>query len=236
MDATTIERAIQQLKQNILNRMHHETLFQHLGEPTLLDRQLFFLLLPKLNGEAWQANVETAALSVGIVHASLAEHAKINEQEITKEQQLTVLSGDYYSGRYYQILAHTGNIRMIKALSNAIVKRSEKTVPLLELQTTTFEQWLDAVSTIEVALIETFYDVYDDYVKYKALMIDTLTAARLIEILAVVKVGQAKYVPDFITAEMLEELIAQFKVTIEQQMQRLQLDEQLRLKINDFVR
>lgn len=236
MDATTIERAIQQLKQNILNRMHHETLFQHLGEPTLLDRQLFFLLLPKLNGEAWEANIETAALSVGIVHASLAEHAKINEQEITKEQQLTVLSGDYYSGRYYQILAHTGNIRMIKALSNAIVKRSEKTVPLLELQTTTFEQWLDAVSTIEVALIETFYDVYDDYVKYKALMIDTLTAARLIEILAVVKVGQAKYVPDFITAEMLEELIAQFKVTIEQQMQRLQLDEQLRLKINDFVR
>ena len=235
MDATTIERAIQQLKQNIINSMHHGTLFQHLGEPILLERQLFFLLLPKLNGEAWQANVETAALSVGIVHASLAEHAKINEQEITKEQQLTVLSGDYYSGRYYQILAHAGDIKMIKALSNAIVERSEKTVQVLELQTTTLEQWLEAITTIEVALIEAFYERYD-FAKYKALMLDTLTAARLIEILAMMRTGQAKYVPPFVTAPKIEWLLAQLLPSIEQKVKSLSIDEQLQLKICEFVR
>lgn len=236
MDATTIERAIQQLKEKILDSIHHETLFQYLDEPTLLNRQLFFLLLPKLNGEVWQANIDVAALSVGIVHASLAEHAKINEQEITKEQQLTVLSGDYYSGRYYQILAHTGEIRLIKALSNAIVKRSEKTVQVLELQTTTLEQWLDAISIIEVALIEAFYEGYDEFLKYKALMVDTLTAARLTEILSFINTGQAKYVPDFINAPIIERLVERMIESVEQQMQRLQLDKQLQLIINGFLR
>lgn len=158
MDVTTIERAIRQLKQNILNNIHHETLFQHLGEPTLLDQQLFFLILPKLNGEKWDQSVETAVISAGVVHASLAEHAKINEEEITKEQQLTVLSGDFYSGRYYQVLAHAQNVQLIKLLSKAVVKRSEKTIALIEAQVSTLESWVEAITVIETALIESFYE------------------------------------------------------------------------------
>ena len=226
MDATTIERAIQQLKQNILNSMHHETLFQHLGEPRLLDRQLFFLLLPKLNGEAWQANVETAALSVGIVHASLAEHAKINEQEITKDQQLTVLSGDYYSGRYYQLLAHKGDIRMIKALSQAIVKRSEQTVYVLEHQTTSVEEWTHAVVTIEIELLRAFYETYR-FERYLPLMENALSAAKLRDKLTSVQMGQVDLVPSFVSADILEQKISKLHIIVRQQIEQMQLPEAL---------
>lgn len=233
MDATTIERAIQQLKQNILNSMHHETLFQHLGEPTLLDRQLFFLLLPKLSGEAWQANVETAALSVGIVHASLAEHAKINEQEITKEQQLTVLSGDFYSGRYYQLLAHAGDIRMIKALSQAIVKRSEQTVYVLEHQSTSVEEWVEAVAAIEIELLCAFYKTYC-YEQYLPLLTNALTAAKLKDKLTLLQAGQGVLVPNFVSADLLEQKIASLQITVHQQMEQMQLPKALAVAIEQL--
>lgn len=233
MDATTIERAIQQLKQNILDSMHHETLFRYLGEPTLLDRQLFFLLLPKLNGEAWQANVETAALSVGIVHASLAEHAKINEQEITKEQQLTVLSGDFYSGRYYQLLAHAGDIRMIKALSQAIVKRSEQTVYVLEHQATSFEEWVEAVASIEIELLCAFYKTIG-FEHYLPLLTNALTAAKLHDKLTSLQAGQGELVSNIVSVNLLEQKISMLQTTARQQMEHMQLSEALSAAIEQL--
>lgn len=179
MDATTIGQAVGQLKTYILDNIRHNTLLKYTGTPLLNEKQLFFLLLPKLNGEVWTEETTTSAMTVGIVHASLAEHDKIHETDATsKEQQLTVLSGDYYSGRYYQLLAQTGNIELIRRLSEAIVDRCEHEITVYEREGRNFQDWVDVLTVIETALIERFFYVYQ-FDEYLEVMQEALTVARL---------------------------------------------------------
>ena len=103
MIAAQINNEVQALKLNIYNEIHHRILLKNTGIPFLKDEQLFFMLLPFLQGEKYDDVMKACVSSVGIVHASLEEHEKIKELSAEdKEQQLTVLSGDYYSGRYYE--------------------------------------------------------------------------------------------------------------------------------------
>ena len=190
MDATTIGQAVGQFKISILDSIRHNTLLKYTGTPLLNEQQLFFLLLPKLNGEAWNHDITKSAVTVGIVHSSLAEHDKIHATNAeSKEQQLTVLSGDYYSGRYYQLLAQMENITLISQLSKAIVARCEHEITVYEKQTRTFCEWIDSLTVIETALIERFYHVYQ-YDQYKTLMQQTLIITRLKRELANLMQGQ----------------------------------------------
>lgn len=179
MNGTYILQAIQQLKESIYMRVRHRTLLRYTGDPVIDENQLFFLVLPFLNGELWDTDVQNSAVTVGIVHSSLFEHDKIQEKNATsKEQQLTVLSGDYYSGRYYEILAHTGNIVLIQKLSQGIIERCEQEVTVYEHTYRPFEQWIDAMRIIETTLIQKFYEVYK-FTAYEQIMLDTLTIARI---------------------------------------------------------
>ena len=195
MDATTIGQAVGQLKTYILDTIQHNTLLKYTGTPLLNEKQLFFLLLPKLNGQAWTDDTMTSAMTVGIVHASLAEHDKIHETNATsKQQQLTVLSGDYYSGRYYQLLAQSGNIELIRKLSEAIVDRCEHEITVYEREGRSFDDWVKDLTVIETALIERFFYVYQ-FDGYLEVMQEALTAARLNrELEALVKEEPSVYV------------------------------------------
>lgn len=161
MDATYIQQSIEQLKTNIFLHVRHRTLLQYTGNPVLDENQLFYLLLPLLNGEKWNEQTDESAITVGIVHASLFEHEKISEKNaVSKEQQLTVLSGDYYSGRYYEILARSGNISLIRQLSEGIANRCEHQMRVYESKQYTIQKWYEAISVIQTELIKRFYQVY----------------------------------------------------------------------------
>lgn len=161
MNATSITQSVQALKSNILQHVHHRALLQNVGQPTLQEEQLFFIQLPFLNGALMNDEHQISAVTVGIVHASLTEHEKVKEVEATsKEQQLLVLSGDYYSGRYYQLLAQTGNILLIQKLSEGIVKRCEHQIRVYEPQKRSLEQWIESLMIIESELIAQYYNVY----------------------------------------------------------------------------
>ena len=59
-----------------------------------------------LNGERWTDRMNTAAIAVGAVHAAFDAHDAIDVSDATStQQQLTVLSGDYFSGIHYRLLA-----------------------------------------------------------------------------------------------------------------------------------
>lgn len=181
MSATAITQSIQTLQSNIFKHVRHRALRQNVGEPTLKQEQLFFIQLPFLNGELFNEDRMISATTVGIVHASLFEHEKIKEYDATsKEQQLTVLSGDYYSGRYYQLLAQSGNILLIQKLSKGIVNRCEHQIKIYENSQRSLQQWIDSLSVIECELITQFYDVYQ-FKHYVEIMNKTLTFMRLKE-------------------------------------------------------
>ena len=57
-------------------------------------------------GRSGQIVLHTAAIAVGAVHAAFDAHDTIDVSDATsKQQQLTVLSGDHFSGIHYRLLA-----------------------------------------------------------------------------------------------------------------------------------
>ena len=193
MSATSIIQSIQALQSNIFMHVRHRALLQNVGEPTLKQEQLFFIQLPFLNGEQVNEDRIMSATTVGIVHASLLEHEKIKEYNATsKSQQLTVLSGDYYSGRYYQLLAQTENILLIQKLSKGIVTRCEHQIKLYEPLEQSLQEWIESLTVIECELIAQFYDVYQ-FTRYKTIMTKTLTYLRLLEEHSNILRGQESY-------------------------------------------
>ncbi|MFJ3388942.1 heptaprenyl diphosphate synthase component 1 [Lysinibacillus sp. NPDC086135] len=167
MNATYIQNSIAQLKTEIFMDVRHRTLQKYTGLPVLDENQLFYLLVPFFNGEEWQQDEREAAITVGIVYAALAAHDHIKELDATsKEQQLTVLAGDFYSGRYYEILAMSGNVAMILNLSQGIVARCEHQIKVYEAEKRSIEQWFASITNIESGLISKFFELYSfrDYI------------------------------------------------------------------------
>lgn len=164
MNASQIIESMNDLKTNIYNEIHHRILLEHTGQPILRDEQLFFMLLPFFGSAKIQDDMKSFVTSVGIVHASLDEHEKIKEMNSNeKQQQLLVLSGDYYSGRYYELLAKFGNIELIGHLSSGIVARNEQQIKLYEQQELSIDEWLHYLKVIESELIIEFYQSIKRY-------------------------------------------------------------------------
>ena len=190
MIAVQINNEVQALKQNIYNEIHHRILLKNTGMPFLKDEQLFFMLLPFLQGKKYDDAMKASVSSVGIVHASLEEHEKIKEHSAEdKEQQLTVLSGDYYSGRYYEILAHTKNISLIYHLSTGIVARCEQQIRLYESHILTVEDWIHYITVIESELIVQFYYSIQAQ-QFINIAKQALTIGRLTEVIDLLKNGE----------------------------------------------
>lgn len=218
MSATSITQSVRTLQSNIYEHVHHRALLQNVGQPTLQEEQLFFIQLPFLNGTPMNAEQMTSAVAVGIVHASLREHEKVKETAATsKEQQLTVLSGDYYSGRYYQILAKTGNIALIQKLSQGIIERCENQVRIYE-EPRELVDWIDSLMVIESKLIAQFYTVYG-FTNYVDLMKRTLTVIRLQQELTALQQGAPCFLQRAFTLNEQATTLATFCEALEQQLQ-----------------
>jgi len=190
MNATYIQNSIAQLKTEIFMDVRHRTLQKYTGLPVLDENQLFYLLVPFFNGEEWQQEEREAAITVGIVYAALAAHDHIKELDATsKEQQLTVLAGDFYSGRYYEILAMSGNVALIRSLSQGIVGRCEHQIKVYEAEKRSIEQWFASITNIESGLISKFFELYS-FSEYIPIVEKSLLILRLERELATYQRGQ----------------------------------------------
>ncbi|WP_073202107.1 heptaprenyl diphosphate synthase component 1 [Gracilibacillus kekensis] len=73
---------------------------------------------------------ENLVLTTMLVQIALNTHDQIgnhfDERHSEKEQQLTVLAGDYYSGIYYHILASNNNLSFIRLLADGINEITQK--------------------------------------------------------------------------------------------------------------
>ncbi|NGZ74238.1 heptaprenyl diphosphate synthase component 1 [Saccharibacillus alkalitolerans] len=103
----------------------------------------------------------TALLQTGLdIHDRVAPGDDSEEEQAMRSRQLKVLAGDYYSSRFYELLAASGEIGMVAELSRAIadVNRSKMELYLrmqgdaaLELR-----EYLECVAAIKIRLFESF--------------------------------------------------------------------------------
>ena len=161
MNGHQIQSKIISMGIEVLSAVRQRTLDQYTEGPSIKESRLFFLLLPFFDGKNWSPDIEASAKTVSIVYAALHAHDQVREDApIIKEQQLTVLAGDLYSGIYYQMLVDTKNIAMVQQLATAIIRVSEKKTSFFEGRIRPLEEVEEAVSIIETELLMAFYNHY----------------------------------------------------------------------------
>ena len=126
MERQNIKQHIDSYKQELELAVYHPILKREIEEVELDRTKAFFLLLPLLNGEKWTESMNVAAVAIGAVHAAFDAHDAIELYDATTtQQQLRVLSGDYFSGVHYKLLASLPDIGFIHALSQTIGQINE---------------------------------------------------------------------------------------------------------------
>lgn len=127
------------------------------GRITIDAVKAFILLLPMLNGERWNNRLNTAAIAVGAVHAAFDAHDLINVTDATsKQQQLTVLSGDHFSGIHYRLLASLPEFGFIRSLSETIGQINETKTIFHDQLPDGPEKLIETVRIIEAGCITDF--------------------------------------------------------------------------------
>jgi heptaprenyl diphosphate synthase len=127
------------------------------GRMTVDAIKAFFLLLPMLNGERWNNRLNTAAIAVGAVHAAFEAHDSIDMFNATsRQQQLTVLSGDHFSGVHYRLLASIPEFGFIRSLSKTIGEINEKKTTFHDRIPNGPDKLLETIRVIEAGCITDF--------------------------------------------------------------------------------
>lgn len=161
MNEAMITQLVKQYKSDTLMQIRQSTLLNYTGTPIIDEERLFFTLLPLLNGEDWNESERISVLAVSLIFSALAAHDLVKEQNATsREQQLQVLAGDYYSGKYYQLLAKDKKIDLIKQLSECVTSITEHKTRFYDKQNYTFEQLIGSIQHIESKTIEQFLEYY----------------------------------------------------------------------------
>ncbi|SDN01160.1 heptaprenyl diphosphate synthase [Psychrobacillus sp. OK028] len=179
MNEALIKQHIKQYKDGILKQVQQKTLLKYTGAPVIDEERLFFTLLPLLNGEEWEDSQSKSAIAVTLIFSALAAHDLVKESSATtKAQQLQVLAGDYYSGKYYQLLASDKQLDLIQQLSEGIAAISENKTRFYDRQLYSFDELIQSIQLIESKSIEQFleYYSYHDYVFFmkESLLLITL--------------------------------------------------------------
>lgn len=170
MERQNIKQTIDTYKQELKRATYHPILKRDIGEANLDKVNIYSLLLPLLNGEKWTEAGNTAAIAVGAVHAAFNAHNEIELSDvISTNQQLQVLSGDYFSGIHYRLLASLPDIHFILALSTTIGRINELKTSFHNEAPSSPKELVETIQLIEAGCIIQFFHTFG-YAQYVPLV------------------------------------------------------------------
>lgn len=108
--------------------MKHEMIASHMKEPIFPDTRIRLLSILLDKHPAVKRNSELYALVTSLVQMALDTHELIEPSDERKPEremrvrQVNVLAGDFFSSRFYQLLAASGEVGMIQQLSTAVAE------------------------------------------------------------------------------------------------------------------
>lgn len=155
----TLTQSIPNYKQLILTQIEHSYLHSYIDQPSIEEDKLKLLHILLAD----QENMENSIVSVMLVQIALDTHDMIvKEMEQAplkrKQQQLTVLAGDFYSGLYYKRLAEVENIALTGALANGISDITEQKMNLFYNPVESSSRFADKYSEMNFVLIKHIAD------------------------------------------------------------------------------
>ncbi|UUI00963.1 heptaprenyl diphosphate synthase component 1 [Oceanobacillus jeddahense] len=142
------------------NKLYDSYIHKHIRYP-VIDEEKWNLLLFLVEQHKTLTSLqrEKYIISTMLVQIALDTHdfvpvkQKAGTENEMIEKQLQVLSGDYYSGLYYLLLAEAGEIQFIQTLANAIREINELKVTLYYEEQLPLETWLNIKMKLNASLL-----------------------------------------------------------------------------------
>jgi heptaprenyl diphosphate synthase len=148
-----IRQTFSGLKVQIERMVFDSYLLKYIEKP-VIDEDKLLVVLSLLNQlELSDKEIKNYALSTMLIQIALDTHEYIMQSSINdKKRQLTVLAGDYFSGLYYQLLAESDDILMIKALSFGIKEINEHKILIYNQNHNDTDKLMNSLKVIESSL------------------------------------------------------------------------------------
>lgn len=195
---TFLSRTYQQEVELIIKKIYKETADEQvakvIGQPRipLLSLALHFLFLKEKRYSSVQISnycTSTTLVQMGLnIHSEVSVDDLTARPEETRLRQMQVLAGDLYSGKFYQLLALGGDVRVIRFLSEAICRINEAKTNLymlLDKNQLPFKQYVREVEKICSALLTAWVTHEEAHPseggEWRRLIANLLTAERLVD-------------------------------------------------------
>ncbi|MBS4173280.1 heptaprenyl diphosphate synthase component 1 [Bacillus sp. FJAT-49736] len=150
-------KLVASIKERIQQEITHHYLNKYIEVPFIDEDRIMLLLNSIVNQEFSKDEAEKLVASAMLIQIALDTHEKVtNFGENIKKRQLLVLSGDYYSGLYYKILAEIDNIPLIKVLASGIKTVNEYKIALYRNEETDVNTYMNNLKNAESAIITNF--------------------------------------------------------------------------------
>ncbi|MBB5172897.1 heptaprenyl diphosphate synthase component 1 [Texcoconibacillus texcoconensis] len=152
-------KEINELKESFFEMIKYEYLSKYITSASIDDDQLVFLLFMLKEQSISPKQRHSYILTSILVQAALDTHEKIttdqmDQDDLRKARQLTVLAGDYYSSLYYLILAKQGEVSFIRVLAKAIQDINEAKMNVYhKKEILDWSELLLNVNTIDTAIV-----------------------------------------------------------------------------------
>lgn len=184
---------VRSIIEQIYKRTTHSYVEHYVDVPPHAESRLALLYLFLLEQGMTKERASIFCTATGLVQLGLDMHEHVkNEYETTltaeRNRQLTVLAGDYYSSRYYHLLAEASEIRAVSVLSAAIQRVNEAKMKLYlagrDGRLSSDEEYWDLRNMIDtglyVAIVEEYADRDEDRRFWMNLMKETATVESVI--------------------------------------------------------
>ncbi|GAX89719.1 heptaprenyl diphosphate synthase component 1 [Effusibacillus lacus] len=156
----------------VLSEMHHSYLTKLIGLPNpelfQLNTALSILRTAGCSGE----ETELLATALMLIYHGLSVHEQIEETHADATQQLKVLAGDYYSSKYFYLLASWGQVDKIGLFAEAIARINEakaERFALFQKERSNTDKYLFLCERIEGELL---YVLCSQYLQGKPVVAD----------------------------------------------------------------
>jgi heptaprenyl diphosphate synthase len=141
------------IKEQVEKKVFDSYLLKYIEKPMIDEEKLLILILIMDQLELSFKEMQNFALSTMLIQIALDTHEYITQYSINeKNRQLTVLTGDYFSGLYYKLLADSEDIAMIRALSYGVKEINEHKVFVYQNKTTDTDKLMSDIMIIESSL------------------------------------------------------------------------------------
>ncbi|WP_186577808.1 heptaprenyl diphosphate synthase component 1 [Aquibacillus kalidii] len=147
-----------EVQQELEDQLTHSYLSKFIEKP-VVDNDKLFILYTIMESTSYDAIkkksyiITTMLVQIALDTHDLVHNTKGTEQS-TKQRQLTVLAGDYYSGLYYYLLSKIDDIPMIHTLATAIKEINELKMSVYYKEFETISSFMDSLKQLESLLVK----------------------------------------------------------------------------------